>query len=635
MLKHALRVMQVFRPKLLHCTPLQTLAIRGPLFTNIPVSYFCTSLPKHKKLAMPALSPTMEAGNIQKYLKKVGDPITAGDVLCEVETDKATVGFEMQDEGFLAQILVPEGSKGVKVGQLVAVIVPKQSDVASFANFKDSPTKQPEQSQAASKPASQPQQTPTPQQAPSRATGGALPKHSKLGLPALSPTMEKGNLMKWLVKEGDKISPGDVICEIETDKASVGFEVQEDGYIAKLMVPAGTKDIKLGTILAISTPKKDNVSSFVNYTLEGATAAAQTIQAQPTQQQEQQQQQSLNNDTPIQTVSQSGSRIFASPLAKEFAKKNNVALEYIRGTGIDGSIVKKDVERFIQSGSKPEVQVQQQQAVSTPQQSQQTQTSSQEQPIQQTTPPPVQAKQQTKPTTATKPVAIEGNPYVDTELTNMRQTIAARLLESKTTIPHYYLTMTVTMDKVLKVREELNKLQKVKISVNDFIIKASALALKDIPQANSQWHGTYIRKFANADISIAVATDAGLITPIVFNAGSKGLGTIASTVKELADKAKANKLKPQEFIGGTFTISNLGMFGIDQFIAVINPPQSAILAVGKTSKRFVPDENGQPKVENQMDVTLSCDHRVVDGAVGAQWLQRFKFYIEDPNTLLL
>ncbi|CAD8139290.1 unnamed protein product [Paramecium octaurelia] len=630
MLKHALRVMQVFRPKLLHCAPLQTVSIRGPLFTSIPVSYFSTSLPKHKKLEMPALSPTMETGNIQKYLKKIGDPITAGDVLCEVETDKATVGFEMQDEGFLAQILVPEGSKGVKVGQLVAVIVPKQSDVEAFANFKDSPNKQPEQSQAASKPASQTQQAPPPQQAASRPTGGALPKHSKLGLPALSPTMEKGNLMKWLVKEGDKISPGDVICDIETDKATVGFEVQEEGYIAKLMVPAGTKDIKLGTILAISTPKKDNVSSFANYTLDGAAASAQTTQAQPAQEQ---QQQSTNSDTPIQTVSQSGQRIFVSPLAKEFARKNNVALEYVKGTGIDGSIVKKDVERFIQSGSKPEVQVQQQ-AVQPPQQSKQTQATSSEQPVKQTT-SPVEAKQQTKPATSSKPVAIEGNPYVDTELTNMRQTIAARLLESKTTIPHYYLTMTVTMDKVLKVREELNKLQKVKISVNDFIIKASALALKDIPQANSQWHGTYIRKFANADISIAVATDAGLITPIVFNAGSKGLGTIASTVKELAEKAKANKLKPQEFIGGTFTISNLGMFGIDQFIAVINPPQSAILAVGKTSKRFVPDEHGQPKVESQMDVTLSCDHRVVDGAVGAQWLQRFKFYIEDPNTLLL
>ncbi|CAD8133205.1 unnamed protein product [Paramecium octaurelia] len=629
MLKHALRVMQVFRPKLLHCVPLQTLSIRGPLFTSIPVSYFSTSLPKHKKLEMPALSPTMETGNIQKYLKKVGDPITAGDVLCEVETDKATVGFEMQDEGFLAQILVPEGSKGVKVGQLVAVIVPKQSDVALFANYKDSSS---EQGAAASKPAAQPQQSSTPQRAQpaATATGGAFPKHSKLGLPALSPTMEKGNLMKWLVKEGDKISPGDVICEIETDKASVGFEVQEDGYIAKLMVPAGTKDIKLGTILAISTPKKDNVSSFANYTLEGAAAAAQTTQAQPAQQQ--QQQQTTTNETPVQTVSQSGQRIFASPLAKEFAKKNSVPLEYVKGTGIDGSIVKKDVERFLSSGSKPEVQ--QQEQVITPPKQQQTQAPSQEQPAQQT-PPPAQAKQQAKPATASKPVAIEGNPYVDTELTNMRQTIAARLLESKTTIPHYYLTMTVTMDKVLKVREELNKLQKVKISVNDFIIKASALALKDVPQANSQWHGTYIRKFANADISIAVATDAGLITPIVFNAGSKGLGTIASTVKELADKAKANKLKPQEFIGGTFTISNLGMFGIDQFIAVINPPQSAILAVGKTSKRFVPDEHGQPKVENQMDVTLSCDHRVVDGAVGAQWLQRFKFYIEDPNTLLL
>ncbi|CAK75228.1 unnamed protein product (macronuclear) [Paramecium tetraurelia] len=628
MLKHALRVMQVFRPKLLHCVPLQTLSIRGPLFTSIPVSYFSTTLPKHKKLEMPALSPTMETGNIQKYLKKVGDPITAGDVLCEVETDKATVGFEMQDEGFLAQILVPEGSKGVKVGQLVAVIVPKQSDVASFANYKDSSS---QQCSAASKPAAQPQQSSTPQRAQPAATGGAFPKHSKLGLPALSPTMEKGNLMKWLVKEGDRISPGDVICEIETDKATVGFEVQEDGYIAKLMVPAGSKDIKLGTILAISTPKKDNVPSFTNYTLEGAAAAAQTTQAQPPQQQ-QQQQQTITNETPVQTVSQSGQRIFASPLAKEFAKINNVPLEYVKGTGIDGSIVKKDVERFLSSGSKPEVQ--QQQQVITPPQQQQTQAPSQEQPAQQT-PPPAQAKQQTKPAAASKPVAIEGNPYVDTELTNMRLTIAARLLESKTTIPHYYLTMTVTMDKVLKVREELNKLQKVKISVNDFIIKASALALKDVPQANSQWHGTYIRKFANADISIAVATDAGLITPIVFNAGSKGLGTIASTVKELADKAKANKLKPQEFIGGTFTISNLGMFGIDQFIAVINPPQSAILAVGKTSKRFVPDEHGQPKVESQMDVTLSCDHRVVDGAVGAQWLQRFKYYIEDPNTLLL
>lgn len=420
------------------------------------------------------------------------------------------------------------------------------------------------------------------------------PKHQVLNMPALSPTMTQGNIGAWKKKIGDPIQPGDVLVEIETDKAQMEFECQEEGYLAQILLPEGTKEAAVGQPLAVIVDTPEDVAKFKDFkatpaersSAEAATASSgATVKAERT---------SPSQDNAIEVTNESaskasGDRLFASPLARTTAKSMGVDLMGIKGTGPGGRILRDNIQG---------------------------------------------AGLSAKP-----PTSITSNTvaYVDRPLTGMRKVIAQRLTESKQAIPHYYLTVDVIMDSISSIRERLNSHGKgaYKLSVNDFIIKAAARAMSDVPTVNSAWHGSFIREYRDANISVAVATDAGLITPIINQANLKGVLAISTEMKELAHRAKENKLKPEEFQGGSFTISNLGMFGIRDFTAIINPPQSCILAVGGSERRLVPDEKGQPVVKSVMTVTMSCDHRVVDGATGARWLQHFKAYMEDPITILL
>lgn len=423
-----------------------------------------------------------------------------------------------------------------------------------------------------------------------------LPAHTRVTLPALSPTMEMGTIISWAKKEGDKLNEGDLLAEIETDKATMGFETPEEGYLAKILIPAGTKEVPIGKLVCIIVENEGDIAAFKDFKDDAAAAPAPRAPSPPP-----------SAPTPVAPPSApqavpspppaapSGGRVYASPMAKRLAEQRNIRLQG-KGTGLYDSITSADLDKLAAAS------------------------------------PAVSAG-------APMPAPAPGAAYVDIPVTNIRQTIAKRLLASKTTIPHYYLTIDVEVDKLLALRNKINKkLEKSgqKVSVNDFIIKATAQALLKVPEANAAWMESFIRQYTNADISVAVSTPTGLITPIVFGANNKGVVQISKEVKALAVKARENKLKPQEFQGGSFSISNLGMFGIDQFCAIINPPQSCILAVGQSVKKLVPDDSEKGFREaNMMSVTLSSDHRVVDGAVGAQFLKVLRENLEDPVNMIL
>lgn len=426
-------------------------------------------------------------------------------------------------------------------------------------------------------------------------------------MPALSPTMTQGNIGVWAKKEGDEITAGDVLVEIETDKAQMDFEFQEDGFIAKILVESGSKDVKVNQPLAILVENKEDVEKFANYTIDDAlsagSSAPQESAKESTKKAEAPKTTTESSKPEPQTQepsSNSGERVIASPLAKKLATEKGIELSDIVGTGPNNRITKADVESH-KPAAKP--------------------------------------KRSAAPAeTVAAPVSSTGA-YTDIPLSNIRKVIATRLTESKQQIPHYYLTVEANVDKVMKLRQHLNSISKdsYKLSVNDFVAKAAALAMKDVPDVNSAWHGDFIRQYHSVDISIATATPTGLITPIVKSVEAKGLSSISNEIKSLAARARNNELKPHEYQGGTFTISNLGMFGVNSFTAIINPPQSCILAVGTTQNRLVADATTEKgfKESSVMSVTLSCDHRVVDGAVGAQWLKAWKSYIENPLTMLL
>lgn len=418
------------------------------------------------------------------------------------------------------------------------------------------------------------------------------PDHIKVQLPALSPTMETGTIVSWQKKEGDKLNEGDLLAEIETDKATMAFETPEEGYLAKIIVPAGTKNVPIGKLVCIIVQDQAHTAAFKDFKDDtpAAPAAAPTPTPVPT-------------PTPMPVPSAPavapssvapGDRIYASPLAKRIAAEKGLNLQGLKGTGLYNSITSKDLEGAPAVGVQP------------------------------TTP-------------VGKAIAVADG--VDIPVSNIRAVIAKRLAESKQSIPHYYLSVDIKMDAALAIREQFNKIlekEKVKLSVNDIIIKGMAMACKKVPEANSAWMGDVIRQYHHVDVSVAVSTENGLITPIVFGADMKGIVDISKDVKTLAAKAREGKLQPQEFQGGTITVSNLGMFGIKNFSAIINPPQSIILAVGATETRLIPAKNEKGFTTAQyMSVTASCDHRTVDGAVGAQWLSAFKNYMENPTNMLL
>ena len=432
-------------------------------------------------------------------------------------------------------------------------------------------------------------------------------------MPALSPTMEEGTLAKWLVKEGDSVASGDVIAEIETDKATMEVEAVDEGVVAKLIVTAGTEGVAVNAVIAVLAEEGEDPAS-VQAGGGGAPAPAPApAAAAPVKA-------PVAAQAPVAAPATSGDRVVASPLARRLASQNGLDLSAIGGSGPNGRVVKRDIESAIASGG---AKAAPRAAASAPSSAAAGQ------------PMPAGAGPDPRKIAAQLDMAYEEIPA-----NNMRKTIARRLVEAKQTVPHFYLTVDIELDALLALRGQINKAvpEGVKISVNDMIILASAKALMDEPDTNASWAGDAVLKYASADVAVAVATENGLITPVIRDVQTKGLPEISAEMVDLATRAREGALKPHEYQGGTFTISNLGMFGIREFAAVINPPHGAILAVGKGEKRPVvrtTDKGDELAIATVMSVTLSCDHRVVDGAVGARWLNAFQQQLENPLSMLL
>jgi pyruvate dehydrogenase E2 component (dihydrolipoamide acetyltransferase) len=448
----------------------------------------------------------------------------------------------------------------------------------------------------------------------------------EIRMPALSPTMTEGNIARWLKKEGDEVHSGDVIAEIETDKATMEYEAVDEGRIGKIIVPEGAQGVKVNQPIAVLLEEGEDAGALAGFAGQDGSGAATAppkpaepspVSATPKTEVTPPPAVSPSPSTPPHANGANGAdhRIFASPLARRMAHHARLDLAAIRGSGPQGRIVKADIEVAL-AGAPVDPQIAPQ-ATPRPTPSAPLATAA-----------PALAKDQI--------IALAGNPpFTERPHTAMRRVIARRLSESKQTIPHFYMSVDCTIDELLAIRTRLNgKSESNKISVNDFVIRAAALALRQVPAANASWSDDAILQWERVDIAVAVALDEGLITPIVKGADQKGLGQIAAEAKDLAQRARAGKLKLEEFQGGTFSISNLGMFGVREFAAVINPPQGCILAVGAGEQRPVV-RDGQLAVATVMTCTLSCDHRVVDGAVGAQFLGAFKNFIQDPLTMLL
>ena len=430
-------------------------------------------------------------------------------------------------------------------------------------------------------------------------------------MPALSPTMEEGTLAKWLVKEGDTVSAGDLLAEIETDKATMEFEAVDEGVVGKLMVAEGTEGVKVNTPIAVlldDGESADDIGSTASEAAKPAPTPAKSESADPAPV-------PAATPAPAAPVASDGSRVFVSPLARRIAKDKGLDLSQIKGSGPKGRIVKADVEKAEPGKAAA----------------------------------PAPAAEAAKPAEASKPAMptgmgadmvkrmYEGREYEEMKLDGMRKTIAARLGEAKQTIPHFYLRRDIQLDALLKFRSTLNKQLEsrgVKLSVNDFIIKACALALQQVPDANAVWAGDRILKLKPSDVAVAVAIEGGLFTPVLRDAEQKSLSALSAQMKDLATRARDRKLSPEEYQGGSFAISNLGMFGIDNFDAVINPPHGAILAVGAGVKKPVVNADGELAVATVMSVTLSVDHRVIDGALGAELLTAIKDNLENPVAML-
>jgi pyruvate dehydrogenase E2 component (dihydrolipoamide acetyltransferase) len=455
----------------------------------------------------------------------------------------------------------------------------------------------------------------------------------QITMPALSPTMEEGKLAKWLKKEGDKVGPGDVIAEIETDKATMEVEAVDEGVLGKILVPEGTEGVKVNAVIALLLTEGEDRKALEGFKVAGGAPPTKPVPGPAAAPQQASAPAGAGRgpaptQAPVSATAPQPSpavgagprpaplpsapsaartngqdRIFASPLAKRMAKQAGLDLAALRGSGPHGRIVRADIEAALAGVTKPAPAMARGPAA----------------------PPP-------RPTT----------PFTDVPLSSVRKVIAKRMTEAHTTIPVFYLTVDCEIDRLLAARAEINdaapkdkktKEAAYKVSVNDLVIKAAACALRAVPAVNAQWAETALRQLNTVDISVAVAYEGGLITPIIWNADQKGVAQIATEMKALAERARAGKLKPEEYQGGGFSISNLGMYGMKQFTAVINPPQACILAVAQGEQRPVV-RAGKIEIATLMSVTLACDHRVVDGATGATWLQAFKGFIEKPATML-
>ncbi len=544
-------------------------------------------------ILMPRLSDTMTEGVIAAWHKNVGDAVKKGDLLAEIETDKATMELESYQEGVLLHIGTTKGGK-LQVNDLLAIIGKAGEDVASLI---------------ASVGAGTPAAAPATEPAPAIATAAPVAASASPALdvaamdevvlmPRLSDTMTEGVIAGWQKNVGDIVKKGEVLADIETDKATMELESYKDGILLYQGAKAGEK-ILVNDLLCVIGAAGTNVDAIVAAVKNGATAAAPAATvpaaspaAAPTAPAQ------ATAAAPAAQVVVNEGRIFASPLARKMAEERGIDLKYVKGTGDNGRITKFDIDGYVPA------------------------TASATQAVSAAAPAYVQSAQQGV-------VSFEDQP-----VSQMRKTIARRLSESLFTAPHFYITMTIDMDAAVAARAKINEVAPVKISFNDMVVKATALSLKQHPKINSSWLGDTIRTNHHVNIGIAVAVDEGLLVPVVRFADTKSLSEIGVTVKGFAQKAKDKKLQPADWEGSTFTISNLGMFGVDEFTAIINPPDACILAVGGIAQVPVV-KNGQVVPGNVMKVTLSCDHRVVDGAAGAAFLQTLKSLLEEPLRMLV
>jgi pyruvate dehydrogenase E2 component (dihydrolipoamide acetyltransferase) len=537
------------------------------------------------KVTMPRLSDTMTEGTVATWLKKVGDKISEGDILAEIETDKATMEFESFNEGTLLYIGIPAGETA-PVDSLLAIIGNEGEDVTALIAGGDAPAAEAPKAEAT--PAATTEAT-----APVKAAT-ELPKGVVVvTMPRLSDTMTEGTVATWLKKVGDAIAEGDILAEIETDKATMEFESFNEGTLLYIGIQEGNT-APVDSLLAIIGPAGTDISGIAeNYTAGGAPAkatATEETKATPTQE----------TAETVEVVSD-GKRILASPLAKKIASDKGIQLSQVKGTGENGRIVKSDIENFTPA-----------------------------------TPAPAQPAAKTPEVTAAAPkVFVPAGEVFTEEIKNsqMRKIIAKRLAESLFTAPHYNLVIEVSMDDAMTSRATINSVPDTKVSFNDMVIKACALALKKHPKINSQWKEDAIIINHHVNIGVAVAVEDGLVVPVLKFTDAMSLSQIGASVRDLAGRAKNKKLGPQEMEGSTFTVSNLGMFGITEFNSIINQPNSAILSVGAIVEKPVV-KNGQIVVGNTMMLSLACDHRTIDGATGAQFLQTLKQYIESPVTML-
>jgi pyruvate dehydrogenase E2 component (dihydrolipoamide acetyltransferase) len=534
---------------------------------------------------MPRLSDTMEEGTVASWLKKVGDKVEEGDILAEIETDKATMEFESFNEGTLLHIGVQEGET-TRVDELLAIIGEEDEDISALL-ANPTATEEPPTTKETTEEVVEVEAEATPQTSASEIPEGVI----VVTMPRLSDTMEEGTVASWLKNVGDSVEEGDILAEIETDKATMEFESFNQGTLLYIGLQEG-ESANVDDLLAIIGPAGTDVSAVAaNFSTtataavepapkETPKAAAPPVKETPT----------VETATVATPVANTNGRLYISPLARKMAEDKGIALNQLVGSGENGRIIKRDVENFT---------------------------------------PAVANSANTA-----KFVPIGQEDFEEIKNSQMRKTIAKRLGESKFTAPHYYLNVEFDMDNAMTFRAQYNTVPDTKISFNDIIVKACALALRQHPQVNSQWFEDRMKLNNHVHVGVAVAVEDGLVVPVVRFANEQSLPQIGAAVRDFAGRARNKKLTPQEMDGSTFTVSNLGMFGIESFTSIINQPNSAILSVGAIVQKPVV-KDGQIVIGNTIKLTLACDHRTVDGATGAQFLQTLKGYVENPVTMLV
>lgn len=542
---------------------------------------------------MPRMSDTMEEGVVANWLKKVGDAVKSGDILAEVETDKATMELESYEDGVLLHVAVGDG-ESVPVDAPLYIIGKKGEDIKGLLEEFNNPGSPASAAPAQEESSSQEDSSSTEEIDTSNIAAKVVT------MPLMSDTMEEGVVASWLKKVGDKVKAGDILAEIETDKATMELESYEDGVLLYQAVEDGGS-VPVEGLLAIIGEKGadfEKLAKSFNNKKSSSNGKSEEKASVEVPSSSNENTASPVVETPSPSPSSNGDgRSKASPLAKKLAEEKGYDISAIQGSGPNGRVVKKDVEEFTPSAAS-------------------------------STSAPAEQK------TIELPKVVAEESFEEHKVSQMRKTIAKRLSDSKFSAPHFYLTMNINMDKAIEARKSMNEVAPVKISFNDLVIKAAAHALRKHPAVNSSWLGDSIRVNHHVHVGVAVAVDEGLLVPVIRFADNKSLSHISTEVKELAGKAKDKKLQPSEWEGNTFTISNLGMFGIEEFTAIINPPDSCIMAVGGIIQQPIV-KNGEIAVGNIMKVTLSCDHRVVDGATGSAFLQTFKELLEDPVRILI